>query len=156
MRTPESEKWIPITIEKLPDFCYNCGRVGHVVKECDGQMNDDEQELQYGVWMRAGSRSYHTGKAKKSEDKTIEKDSGLGDDPETKETQKDTESSISTRKTTDRREMSKEEIDGRATATEATRTKGLEILLKICTNETNRQEITVVKRDSWNSAIVTG
>lgn len=27
--------WIPITYEKLPDFCYFCRRLGHVLQDCE-------------------------------------------------------------------------------------------------------------------------
>lgn len=29
------EKWIPVTYEKLLDFCYACGKLGHMMKDCD-------------------------------------------------------------------------------------------------------------------------
>lgn len=29
------EKCIPVTYEKLSDFCYNCGILGHVLQECE-------------------------------------------------------------------------------------------------------------------------
>lgn len=51
------EVWIPITIEKLPDFCYQCGRLGHVMNECeeDDSEEEDEEENQYSPWMRGSS-----------------------------------------------------------------------------------------------------
>lgn len=27
--------WIKVTYEKLPDFCYYCGKLGHVVHDCE-------------------------------------------------------------------------------------------------------------------------
>lgn len=61
----EKEKWIPITIEKLPDFCYMCGKLGHVLKECDEKNGTEEEEPQYGVWMRASGRHGQGPKLKK-------------------------------------------------------------------------------------------
>lgn len=26
--------WINAKYERLPDFCYGCGRIGHVIKDC--------------------------------------------------------------------------------------------------------------------------
>ena len=39
---------------KLPDFCDGCGRLGHVLKNCDGGvLVEGDGELQYGAWLRA-------------------------------------------------------------------------------------------------------
>lgn len=53
--TTEEAKWIPITIEKLPDFYYGCGRMGHVQKDCDEEEEDNTQKAQYGSWLREES-----------------------------------------------------------------------------------------------------
>ncbi|KAL5839910.1 hypothetical protein ACOSQ4_012518 [Xanthoceras sorbifolium] len=43
--------------ERLPNFCYFCGKMGHLLREC----RDNEKEvvegaaLKYGVWLRAPS-----------------------------------------------------------------------------------------------------
>lgn len=36
--------WIPITYEKLPDFCYYCGKLGHVFQECTEIGADSSKE----------------------------------------------------------------------------------------------------------------
>lgn len=54
------ERWIPITYEKLPDFCYSCGRLGHVVKDCDEHLGTENSQLQYGSWLRAPVQSYRS------------------------------------------------------------------------------------------------
>lgn len=45
------EKWILVSYEKLPDFCYNWGRVGHIVQECDEVDDDGEggKNLGFGL-----------------------------------------------------------------------------------------------------------
>ncbi|XP_058746072.1 uncharacterized protein LOC131618942 [Vicia villosa] len=47
--------------ERLPTFCFVCGKVGHQLKDCDsvGELSEEgfeeleEQELSYGTWLRA-------------------------------------------------------------------------------------------------------
>lgn len=46
------ESWSGITYEKLPDFCYICGRLGHVLKNCSEEEDDSTDDSQYGPWMR--------------------------------------------------------------------------------------------------------
>ncbi|KAL8510587.1 hypothetical protein ACS0TY_017419 [Phlomoides rotata] len=51
--------WIPFKFEKLPSFCFLCGTLGHMKRECD--LADDridiltlpDDELPYGNWMKA-------------------------------------------------------------------------------------------------------
>ncbi|KAJ8443394.1 hypothetical protein Cgig2_018827 [Carnegiea gigantea] len=47
--------WIRLGYVKLPDFCYGCGKLGHVLKGCDavGDTDSDVSALQYGEWLRA-------------------------------------------------------------------------------------------------------
>lgn len=46
------DKWIPVTYEKLPDFCYGCGCLGHIIKECEDPAGTCEEELLYGPGLR--------------------------------------------------------------------------------------------------------
>ncbi|GAV79329.1 DUF4283 domain-containing protein/zf-CCHC_4 domain-containing protein, partial [Cephalotus follicularis] len=41
-----SEKaWLSFQYKKLPNFCHNCGRMGHTVKECDSKNPKDDVGL---------------------------------------------------------------------------------------------------------------
>ncbi|XP_073049463.1 uncharacterized protein [Primulina eburnea] len=51
-----------LVYEKLPDFCYACGRVGHSLRECE-DLTVDKSLPSFGTWLRAVS---HTGWGKRS------------------------------------------------------------------------------------------
>ena len=50
----KDEVWVSSKYEKLPNFCYRCGKVSHMDKECEkwlaskGTLTLDQQE--YGAW----------------------------------------------------------------------------------------------------------
>jgi hypothetical protein len=43
--------WCPFEYEFLPNFCYVCGMIGHLDKECTIKLKKGE-EPQYGRWLR--------------------------------------------------------------------------------------------------------
>ena len=49
--------WVGIRYERLPNFCYWCGRVSHSERDCEiwlrGKGSLKREEQQYGEWMRA-------------------------------------------------------------------------------------------------------
>jgi len=49
--TIEGEGWCNIKYEFLPNFCYVCGHLGHVEKECD-EGDWQEERRQFGDWLR--------------------------------------------------------------------------------------------------------
>lgn len=51
-RNKAEDKWIKVTYEKLPDFCYGYGHFGHTIKECEAENGMDEDDLPYGGWLR--------------------------------------------------------------------------------------------------------
>ena len=43
--------WVEFKYERCPDFCYNCGIVGHGDKSCTGEWKEgqSDREGQYGA-----------------------------------------------------------------------------------------------------------
>ena len=58
---PDSDGWVSFRYERLPVFCYWCGRLTHYAKECDiwirskGTLNAQQQP--FGDWLRAPQMS---------------------------------------------------------------------------------------------------
>lgn len=50
--------WAEVKYEKLADFCYCCGMLGHVMKNCvkeDMEVKFDGNRRGFGLWMRAAT-----------------------------------------------------------------------------------------------------
>ncbi|KAJ4843079.1 hypothetical protein Tsubulata_046969 [Turnera subulata] len=60
--------------ERLPNFCYHCGRLGHLLKDCMF-INDNDEEAEigipYGEWLRASPKKPFRMRSDKGSDKDL-------------------------------------------------------------------------------------
>ncbi|OMP04828.1 Ribosomal protein S21 [Corchorus olitorius] len=45
--------WVKLKYEKLGDFCFACGKLGHSMKNCDINVSDLPRDSVYGPWLKA-------------------------------------------------------------------------------------------------------
>ncbi|KAL5771142.1 hypothetical protein ACOSP7_015296 [Xanthoceras sorbifolium] len=52
---PDEVCSVVLCYERLPNFCYFCGKIGHHVRECSANTQGilDEESLRFEAWMRA-------------------------------------------------------------------------------------------------------
>ncbi|KAL2920989.1 hypothetical protein RDABS01_012480 [Bienertia sinuspersici] len=72
-------KWVDIKYERLGDFCYFCGRLGHIYRDCSfytGEENNGKGTVyRYGPWLRASplKRSRNFGVDNEKEKRVLNK-----------------------------------------------------------------------------------
>lgn len=55
--TSKGAALVKIKYERLPTFCYMCGVIGHIERDClAADENDRTDEKQWGSWLRASPR----------------------------------------------------------------------------------------------------
>lgn len=57
-----SNRWLTFKYERLSDFYFGCGKLGHVINGCDFKLNDEidslDPRMAFGTWMKPnGSRN---------------------------------------------------------------------------------------------------
>ncbi|XP_058733417.1 uncharacterized protein LOC131605033 [Vicia villosa] len=83
VRFKEKNLRVHFKYERLPTFCFVCGRIGHQLKDCEevdefseeGFENLEEQDLSYGAWLRASPlpRTHEEQKKKESNSSSCSK-----------------------------------------------------------------------------------
>ena len=56
LRKEKGKVWAEIKYEKITDFYFRCGRIGHVVRYCEENGDLDvvgERKRRFGLWMEA-------------------------------------------------------------------------------------------------------
>ena len=57
IKGPDGEVvWVAFKYERLISFCFRCGILRHETKTCEKPRGAEEQENQFGEWMKVGFR----------------------------------------------------------------------------------------------------
>lgn len=63
----EEQLSMRVAYERLPEFCFCCGRIGYQYKECLDYKGQPKDELAFGVWMKAETKAEQSRKNQEKE-----------------------------------------------------------------------------------------
>ena len=63
--------WVSFKYERLPTFCFSCGKIGHDEKHCGVVTEKQSMEKKYGDWLRARSMSKGSNEGLRESGKSI-------------------------------------------------------------------------------------
>ena len=67
VKNEEGERvWVDFRYERLPNFCYICGFLGHDEKHCQASPTEQRSGRQYGDWLKVGEVIKNGGEREKS------------------------------------------------------------------------------------------
>ena len=80
IKGPDGEVvWVDFKYERLISFCFRCGILGHEAKTCEQPRGTEEQENQYGEWMKAGFRRLEEPSKNKNQSQSQQREAALAE-----------------------------------------------------------------------------
>ena len=78
VKNEEGERvWVDFRYERLPNFCYICGCLGHDEKHCQVSPTEQRSGRQYGDWLKAGGAIKNGGEGERLKMQSEAKKGGM-------------------------------------------------------------------------------